>query len=172
MKIRSIELTNIRRFAGRRASIVGIGDGITVMSEPNEFGKSTFFDALHALFFEKHRSTKSAVKSLQPHAGGAPEVELTVELPEGLFRLRKRWLTRPTAQITGAQGKIIAQDDEAEAWIERLLGQGLAGPSGLLWVRQGLVGLEAKGSSAADRTGRENSLSARRGFALVNWRSF
>ena len=162
MKIRSIELTNIRRFAGRRASIVGIGDGITVLSEPNEFGKSTFFDALHALFFEKHRSTKTAVKSLQPHAGGAPEVELTVELPEGMFRLRKRWLTRATAQITGAQGKIIAQDDEAEAWIERLLGQGLAGPSGLLWVRQGLVGLEAEGSSAADRTERENSLSARR----------
>ena len=90
MKIRLIERTDIRRFAGRRASIVGIDDGITVLSDPNEFGKSTFFDALRALFFEKHRSTKTAVKSLQPRAGGAPEVELTVALPESLFRLRKR----------------------------------------------------------------------------------
>ena len=162
MKIRSIELTNIRRFAGLRAKIDGIGDGITVLSEPNEFGKSTFFDALHALFFERHRSTKAAVKSLQPHSGGAPEVELTLELPEGLFRIRKRWLTKATAQVFDASGKLLAQDDEAESWIDRLLGQGLAGPSGLLWVRQGLVGLEAEGSSSADKTEREQSLSARR----------
>ena len=55
MKIRAIELTNIRRFAGQTARIDDIGDGVTVLSEPNEFGKSTFFDALHALFFERHR---------------------------------------------------------------------------------------------------------------------
>ena len=90
MKLRSIELTNLRRFAGQRASLTGIGDGITVLSEANEFGKSTFFDALHALFFEKHRSTKAPVKSLQPHVGGAPEVMVEVELPEGRFRISKR----------------------------------------------------------------------------------
>ena len=46
MKLRAIELTNIRRFAGRSARLSGIGDGITVLCQPNEFGKSTFFDAL------------------------------------------------------------------------------------------------------------------------------
>ena len=71
MKIRSLQLTNVRRFAGRTARIEGIGDGITVLCEPNEFGKSTFFDAIHALFFERHRATRAAVKALQPHAGGA-----------------------------------------------------------------------------------------------------
>lgn len=162
MKIRSIELTNIRRFAGRRARIDTIGDGITVLSEPNEFGKSTFFDALHALFFERHRSTKAAVKALQPHSGGAPEVQVSVELPEGTFLLRKRWLSRQTAQVHDSGGRLIAQDDEAEAWIDRLLGQGLAGPSGLLWVRQGVVGLEPAGSTAADKGEREQSLTARR----------
>ncbi|AWX92289.1 hypothetical protein DPM13_00530 [Paracoccus mutanolyticus] len=35
-----------------------------MLCEPNEFGKSTFFDALHALFFERHRATRSAVKAL------------------------------------------------------------------------------------------------------------
>ncbi len=162
MKIRSIELTNIRRFAGRRARIDAIGDGITVLSEPNEFGKSTFFDALHALFFERHRSTRAAVKALQPHSGGAPQVQVTVDLPTGTFRLRKQWLSRQTAQVHDSQGRLVAQDDEAEAWIDRLLGQGLAGPSGLLWVRQGVAGLEPEGSSAAEKGEREQSLTARR----------
>lgn len=162
MKLRSIELTNLRRFAGQRASLTGIGDGITVLSEPNEFGKSTFFDALHALFFEKHRSTKAPVKSLQPHAGGAPEVMVEVELPEGRFRISKRWLGRAQAQVQDASGRLIAQADEAEAWIDRLMGGDLAGPSGLLWVRQGLLGIEPEGNSTDEKRERERGLAARR----------
>jgi DNA repair exonuclease SbcCD ATPase subunit len=157
MRLRAIELTNIRRFAGRRARLAGIGDGVTVLSEPNEFGKSTFFDALHAAFFEKHNSRNAAIKALQPHAGGAPEVAVEVELPEGRFRIAKRWIGKPQAQVSDASGRLIAQADEAEAWIDRLMGGGLAGPSGLLWVRQGLMGLESD-----DKKDRERDLSARR----------
>ena len=162
MKIRAFELTNLRRFAGQRARIEGIGDGITVLSEPNEFGKSTFFDALHALFFQPHRSQKAPVKALQPHAGGAPEAALEIDLPEGRFRLEKRWLSRPMARVLDGAGRLIAQEDEAEAWIERLTGQGLAGPSGLLWVRQGLLGLDPEGNTAAEKNERERALVARR----------
>jgi hypothetical protein len=162
MKLRSIELTNVRRFAGRRAILGGIGDGITVLSEPNEFGKSTFFDALHALFFEKHRSTRAPIKALQPHAGGGPEVTVEVELPEGRFRITKRWLQRAQAQVMDGSGRLIAQADEAEAWLDRLLGGNLAGPSGILWVRQGLSGLEPEGSGTDEKRERERSLEARR----------
>jgi hypothetical protein len=162
VKLRAIELTNLRRFAGRRASLTQIGDGVTVLSEPNEFGKSTFFDALHALFFERHRSTKAPVKALQPHSGGAPEVAVEIDLPEGRFRLSKRWLSRPQARVADATGRIIAQDDEAEAWIDRLLDGDLAGPSGLLWVRQGLLGLEPQGGGAQEKNERERGLAARR----------
>lgn len=162
MKIRAFEVSNLRRFAGQRARIDGIGDGITVLCEPNEFGKSTFFDALHALFFQPHRSQKAPVKALQPHSGGAPEAALEIELPEGRFRLEKRWLSRPVARVLDGAGRLIAQEDEAEAWMARLTGQGLAGPTGLLWVRQGLLGLEAEGSTAADKTERERALAARR----------
>jgi len=162
MRLRAIELCNMRRFAGRRASLSGIGDGITVLSEPNEFGKSTFFDALHALFFERHTSRNAAIRSLQPHAGGAPEATVEVELPQGRFRIAKRWLQRPQAQVSEASGRLLAQADEAEAWIDRLMGGGLAGPSGLLWVRQGLSGLEPEGSGTEDRRLRERGLAARR----------
>ncbi|MTH77939.1 AAA family ATPase [Paracoccus aestuariivivens] len=162
MKIRSIELTNVRRFSGRTARITGIGDGITVLSEPNEFGKSTFFDALHALFFERHRGTKQSVKALQPHAGGAPEIALEIDLPQGRFRIEKRWLSRATARVLDGTGRLIAQDDEAEAWIDRLLGNGLSGPSGLLWVRQGLLGIEPEGGSTNEKNERERGLNTRR----------
>lgn len=162
MRLRVIELTNVRRFAGQRARLGLIGDGITVLSQPNEFGKSTFFDALHALFFERHNSRNAAIKALQPHAGGAPEVAAEVDLAEGRFRIAKRWLNRPQAQVQDATGRLIAQADEAEAWIDRLMGGGLAGPSGLLWVRQGLMGLEPDGSSTDDKRERERGLSARR----------
>ncbi|MBM3612765.1 MAG: hypothetical protein FJX19_07350 [Alphaproteobacteria bacterium] len=129
MRLRGIELTNVRRFAGKRASLLGIGDSVTVLSEPNESGKSTLFDALHAAFFERHRSRNAAILSLQPHAGGAPEVEVEIALPEGRFRIVKRWINRPHARVTDATGRPIALADEAEAWIDRLMGGGLAGPS-------------------------------------------
>ena len=162
MRLRAIEVINVRRFAGKRASLSGIGDGITVLSEPNEFGKSTFFDALHALFFERHGSRNAAVKALQPHSGGAPEVMAEVELPEGRFRIAKRWLQKPQAQVLDSRGQLIKQADEAEAWIDQLMGGGLAGPSGLLWVRQGLMGLEPEGSSTDEKRERERGLAARR----------
>ena len=143
MKLLALRLTNVRKFTGKRASITGIGDGITVVSEANEFGKSTFFDAIHALFFEKYSATSKQVKSLQPYAGGAVEVSADIATDQGLFRLEKRFLARKSARIIRLTDNVtIAQDDEAERWIANLLGSDSEGPAGLLWVRQGLLGLE------------------------------
>jgi DNA repair exonuclease SbcCD ATPase subunit len=162
MKLRAIKLTNIRRFAGRSARLSDIGDGITVLCEANEFGKSTFFDALHAVFFERHGSRNAVIKALQPHAGGAPEVAVEVDLPEGRFRIVKRWLQRPQAQVLDSSGRLVAQADEAEAWIDRIMNGGLQGPTGLLWVRQGLMGMETEGGGTDERRDRERGLAARR----------
>lgn len=144
MKLLALHLSNVRKFTAKRASITGIGNGITVVSEANEFGKSTFFDAIHALFFEKYSSSAKPVKSLQPYAGGAVEVAADVETPDGIFRVEKRFLSKKSAKITQqSNGATIAQDDEAERWISALLGTTHDGPAGLLWVRQGLLGLDA-----------------------------
>ncbi|WP_114285646.1 AAA family ATPase [Candidatus Halocynthiibacter alkanivorans] len=151
MKLLALHLTNVRKFTGKRASITGIGSGITVVSEANEFGKSTFFDAIHALFFEKYSSSAKPVKSLQPYAGGAVEVAADVQTDQGAFRVEKRFLSRKSAKITRlSDGATVAQDDEAERWISALLGTANDGPAGLLWVRQGLVGLEP--DSAKEKT--------------------
>jgi len=143
VRILALHLTNVRKFTGKRASITGIGDGITVLSEANEFGKSTFFDAIHALFFEKYGTTSKPVKSLQPYAGGAVEVAADIATDQGAFRVEKRFLARKSARVTRlSDNATVAQDDEAERWIATLLGSTGEGPAGLLWVRQGLVGLE------------------------------
>lgn len=160
MKIRSLKLTNVRKFGGRSAEITGIGDGLSVVSEANEFGKSTFFDAVHALFFERHGSTAKPVKSLQPHAGGGVAVAAEVETPQGRFLIEKRFLAQKGASVRDIErGAVIARDGEAEDWISRLIGEAEQGPAGLLWVRQGMVGLEPADGS---KTERENLTTARR----------
>ena len=116
MKIRALQLTNVRRFAGRTARIEGIGDGITVLCEPNEFGKSTFFDVIHALFFERHRATRAAVKALQPHAGGAPEVAADLDMPDGRYRIE----TDPTIPQFGEPNIHVGYDD-GEVFIRRVV---------------------------------------------------
>lgn len=145
MRLRALHLGNVRKFAGQRASITGIGDGITVVSEANEFGKSTFFDALHALFFEKYSSAAKPVKSLQPYAKGAVEIAAEIETSAGLFRVEKTFLKGSgSARVQRLSDRtVIAQDDEAERWLLEVLGSDKNGPAGLLWVRQGVTGLEA-----------------------------
>ena len=65
MKLRKLTLHNVRRFAGRTAVLGPFGDGLTTITAENESGKSTFFDALHALFFYEYGSGKKELKEMQ-----------------------------------------------------------------------------------------------------------
>jgi len=158
MKLRSLTLTNVRKFAGQTASITGIGDGVSVVAQANEFGKSTFFDALHALFFLRYGAATREVRSLQSAAGGAVKISAEIELAEGYFTVTKSYLAQKRASVHDASGTLMALDDEAENWIAQLMGTGLEGPAGLLWVRQGVTALEPETSTARER---ENLLGAR-----------
>ena len=163
MKIRSISLTNVRKFVGRTAILSGIGDGISVVSEANEFGKSTFFDSLHALFFEKFGSVAKPIKSLQPYAGGAVKVTAEIEHGGTNYLIEKRWLSQKGATIRNLTGgAIVAQDGEAEDWIAGVIGENREGPAGLLWVRQGVTLLEASGGTAAEKAEKERLTQTRR----------
>ena len=152
MKLRSIALNNLRRFTSP-VEITGLADGLNVLSAPNEQGKSTLFDGLQALFFVAHGGAPKDIKALQPHAKGAPEVAVEIETPEGQFRIAKRWLSKPRATVH-RDGRLIAQADEAEAWINRLAAADSGGPAGLLWVRQGLTSF-AEATPKDQRTQRE-----------------
>ena len=157
MRLLSVTLSDVRRFTAP-VTISGIAPGLNVLSAPNEEGKSTLFDALHALFFQKHRGKPKEIMALRPHAGGAPLVSVEVETGGTVYTVTKRWLSRPLAEVRAA-GRLIAKSDEAEAWIAALTEPPEAGgPAGLLWVRQGLVSLdegEKKEIDAAHRARRD-----------------
>jgi hypothetical protein len=151
MKISALRLFNVKRFGGRGVAIEDIGDGVNVLSEANEFGKSTSFEALHALFFQPHSSVSADVRSLRPYSGGNPLVEADIATAEGRFRITKQYYGGRSARVTDlGSGRLMAQADEAENFIAGLIRGGSAGPAGLLWVRQGITGIEARRKSEED----------------------
>lgn len=151
MKISALRLFNVKRFAQRGVAIEGIGDGVNVLCAVNEFGKSTSFEALHALFFQPHSGTPGDVQRLRPYSGGSPLVEADISTGAGRYRLTKQYYGGRFARVTDlATGRLLAQADEAEAFIAGLIRGGTAGPAGLLWVRQGLTGIEKRSKSEED----------------------
>lgn len=166
MKLAALRLHNVRRFAGRGIAVEGIGDGVNVLCAVNEFGKSTCFDALHALFFQPHTGTPGAVQGLRPYSGGNPLVEADIRTGEGAFRLTKQYYGGRRATVRElATGRLVAQADEAERFIAGLVQGGTSGPAGLLWVRQGITGIErrAKSDEEGEKRARETVLTSVQG---------
>ncbi|PSL16047.1 AAA family ATPase [Shimia abyssi] len=153
MKITAITLQNVRRFI-EPVRIGGFGAGLNVLAAPNEHGKSTFFDAIHAVFFVSHRSNDKTVKALTPRVGGDPEVSVEFEAEGAGWRLEKRWsgsASRKDAKLW-RDGVLVAQKSEAEEQLSGLLKPPSdGGPAGLLWVRQGVVELESGGEEQMAR---------------------
>ncbi|MBD0415493.1 AAA family ATPase [Oryzicola mucosus] len=166
MKITALRLHNVKRFAGRGVAIENIGDGVNVLCAVNEFGKSTSFEALHALFFQAHTGTPEAVRQLRPYSGGNPLVEADITTSEGRYRLTKQFYGGKRAAVTDLSSqRLVAQADEAEAFIANLIRGGTAGPGGLLWVRQGVTGIEkrSKSEEEGEKRVRESLLSSVQG---------
>lgn len=151
MKISALRLHNVKRFAGRSVAIEGIGDGVNVLCAANEFGKSTSFEALHALFFVPYSSKGKDATALRPYSGGSPLIEADVETRQGRYRLTKQFLTGASAQVFDLEaGRLIAQADEAESFLNDLIRGGANGPAGMLWVRQGATGIEKRSKNEED----------------------
>ena len=151
MKLAALRLYNVKRFAGRGVSIENIGDGVNVLCAVNEFGKSTSFEALHGLFFLPHSSTAGEVRNLRPYSGGNPLIEADIVVGGVPYRIAKQFYGGRFAKVTDlASGRLIAQADEAEHFIADLIRGGAAGPAGLLWVRQGVTGMERRSRAEED----------------------
>lgn len=151
MKISALRLFNVKRFAGTGVAIERIGDGVNVLCAVNEFGKSTSFEALHALFFQPHASTAGDVRNLRPYSGGNPLVEADISTEAGAYRITKIFYGGGSARVVDlAHGRLVAQSDEAETFIAGLVRDGTAGPAGLLWVRQGITGIEKRSKTEED----------------------
>jgi len=161
MKLRRLTLRNVRRFADQTAVLGPFGDGLTTVTAENEQGKSTFFDALHALIFYDYGSARKELKEMQPYSGGTMFIAAEVDLDGRGYRIEKEFTLKKSSAaariIALDTGSIVKQADEAENWIKTEILSTHQGPVGLLWVRQGAVGVD-EGSKA----GAEGGVTARR----------
>ena len=146
MKIRSIAVNQFKKFT-MPMCLDNIGDGLNVVTGPNEMGKSTLLDALRAALFEKYSSKAQPIKALQNERNQAgPVVELAFEVDDGVYRIRKRFVKKPFAHLFCPDGRKL-EGDEAEDTLRDLLGFDEPGKSGakpetlgmwnVLWVQQG-----------------------------------
>ncbi len=117
----------------------------------NEFGKSTSFEALHGLFFQPHSSTAGDVRNLRPYSGGNPLIEADITVGDARYRITKQFYAARFAKVADlVSGRLLAQADEAENFITGLISGGAGGPAGLLWVRQGITGIERRSRAEED----------------------
>jgi hypothetical protein len=160
MKIRELRIENFRKFR-QPLLLTGFEDGLNLVCEQNEAGKSTVLEALRAVLFERHGSRSDRIRSFRPHGDEvAPTIELGFDLGDARWKLRKRFLQSPLVELEGPTGR--ATGDEAEERLQTLLGFARAGNRGadddsrgalgLLWVEQGQSFVLGTPSQGARRT--------------------
>lgn len=142
--IRQISLDGFRKFRTPFA-IDDLSEGLNIIIEPNETGKSTLLEALRAAFFVRHNTRNQLAQSYAPYGEAVgPEIKVTFDVDGSPWSLTKRFLRSPSLEISSPQGR--AQGDDAEARLNALLGSvrdtsrggdvTTYGALGLLWVAQ------------------------------------
>ena len=90
MKIHRLRLRNYRGTAEREVELAP--RGVTIVSGPNEVGKSSLVEAVELLFDERDSTTRQRVREVQPvDRDAGAEVEADVELGPYRFRYAKRF---------------------------------------------------------------------------------
>ncbi len=143
MKIRSVELTNFRKFVGT-VRVDQIGDNVNVLVGRNELGKSTLLQAINGVIFDRAKSTAAHVKAYRHVVNGTvPEVKLAFDIDGTGWIVHKRFAGQAGKATLVSSDRRLFEDDAAEAELQRLLGfaggrgGGEPGIWGTLWVQQG-----------------------------------
>lgn len=146
MKIRAIRLREVGRF-GEPVALEGLTGALDVLAGPNELGKSTILKAVNTALFLPHTSKKQEIEELRPYSGGAPLIELDLEVGAHTWRLRKQFLSSRSAELRDLTTGEISRGADAEVRLAALLGG--SGHFALLCVTQG----SALASMAPIKTG-------------------
>ena len=136
MKICAIRVSECGRF-GEPAALEGLSGRLDLLVAPNEAGKSTLMRALDHALFTRHTASTKELALLRPYGGGAPLVEVELEVGGERWRLRKRFLTSRSADLVSLSSGALARGADAEAKLERLLATRGTASQALLWLRQG-----------------------------------
>lgn len=144
LRLRRIAVDGFRKFR-EPIAIEGLTDGLNIVIEPNETGKSTLLEALRAAFFVRHGTKNQLAQSFAPYGEAVgPEIQIAFDADGAPWTVTKRFLKGASLEVTGPQGR--AQGEEAEARLHSLLGSvrdtsqkgdtASYGALGLLWVGQ------------------------------------
>ncbi len=148
MRLHRLVLTNYRGITHREIDFPE--RGVTVVSGPNEVGKSSMIEALDLLLESKDRSSKRDVKQVKPtHADVGSEV--TAEISTGKYRFvyRKRFHKKCETELTIlAPQREQVTGDEAHDRVRSMLAETV--DTGL-WQAQRV--LQATSTSAVDLSG-------------------
>jgi len=159
VKIKSFELNNFRKFRSP-VRLDGFTDGLNIVVEPNETGKSTLLDAMRAALFERHTSKNELTKSYCPWGDEvAPSVSMRFDLDGCEWQIDKQFLKGAFARLSGGGSRF--EGEAAEDRLQSLLGferggnrgsdLDSRGALGLLWVEQcGGLDLAGPGRVARD----------------------
>ncbi|HEX9965505.1 MAG TPA: AAA family ATPase [Allosphingosinicella sp.] len=162
--IRSIRIDNFRKFR-EPLTIDGLKEGLNIIIEPNEAGKSTLLEALRGAFFVRHGTRNQLAQSYAPHGESvAPRIDVEFDVGDEAWSLSKQFLRSPSVEVRGPRGR--SSGDEAVTVLQELLGFGRDtsrsgdvaawGALGLLWVAQA----EALSVTAPGQIVRDTVLSA------------
>jgi len=126
MKLYRVELTNWRSYSGG-PHVIEFDDRGTIISGPNEDGKSTIFEATRRGLFDRARTSAGWVDRLVPYSanGALPEVTIELEHADRRLRVHKRFGTRGTTELFEQRDGAwvsIAANEEAEEQLIRTLG--------------------------------------------------
>jgi DNA repair exonuclease SbcCD ATPase subunit len=144
MILKSLQVANFRKFRDP-LRIDGFADGLNIVVEPNETGKSTLLEALRAAFFIRHSAKTELVRSYVPNGDDvAPHVGVEFVVDGQPWRLEKQFMRAPFVRLSGSGGR--RENDAAEEALQELLGfergnnrgsdPETRGPLGMLWVEQ------------------------------------
>lgn len=176
MRIRAVTLKNYRRH-GQLA--VSLDPHRTLITGPNEIGKSSLIEAIHRCLFYRHRSKAAGLlERMQPRTGGDPEVTLDFSIGDTDYTLFKKFrgATGSRAVLTDAADQRW-EGDAAEETLQRLLNveevrgqqsEAFNSQWAHLWVWQGSARDEPSGTTCSSTAQQlRNQLQQQGGLGVI-----
>ena len=162
LTLMSLRVSNLGPLTGT-LDLGALDPGLTVITGPNETGKSTLIAGLRAAFFERYSARNKAIRSLQPHGTNlAPELWVSFRHDGQVYELHKRFLAGPLAELRAEAEGTTHVREEAEARLREILGSHKPGKRGahlddmglwgLLWVGQDDAAYTDPGQRLGDST--------------------
>jgi DNA repair exonuclease SbcCD ATPase subunit len=168
----------VRNYRIHKETVIEFDPKLTLISGPNESGKSTLAEAIHRALFLRAKGTSKPVEDMRSDWGGVPSVELEFSAGVQDVKLDKKFSGTGGSVVLTIAGQPVLQSDDADEKLAGLLhvggpvgGRGAAGelPSrwAHLWVWQGKAGDSPTGTVAEQQSILVQRLQAKGGAAIT-----